>query len=302
MTNAKSMLRLIAVAAILCQVSFLKAAEKVEGTAAFTVKVTGAGRPMILIPGLSCGGNVWDGTVDHFKDRYECHVVTLAGFAGQPAIGEPFLEQVRDGLLKYIRDKKLERPVIVGHSLGGFMAFWLGATAPEQVGPIVAVDGVPYFPALNDMNATPQSAQQFAETMRAMYKAQTPEQFAMGNLGFFAAMITDPKDFEKITALSTKSDPKTVGQAFYEMMTTDLREKVKAIRTPVLLIGATAAIPDPGQKKMAEDNYRLEVAGIPQHKVVFAPKARHFIQLDEPKFFFQEMESFLKETDAAKGR
>ena len=302
MTNAKSMFRLIAVAAILCHASFLGAAEKVEGTAAFTVKVTGSGRPMILIPGLTCDGNVWDGTVDHFKDRYECHVVTLAGFAGQPAIGEPFLEQVRDGLIKYIRDKKLERPVIVGHSLGGFLAFWLGATAPEQVGPIIAVDGVPYFPALNDVNATPQSAQQFAEMMRTMYKMQTPEQFAIGNRGFFAAMITDPKDLEKITALSTKSDSKTVGQAFYEMMTTDLREKVKAIRTPVLLIGATAAIPDPSQKKMAEDNYRLEVAKIPQHKVVFAPKARHFIQLDEPKFFFQEVESFLKETDAAKGK
>jgi pimeloyl-ACP methyl ester carboxylesterase len=304
MTNAKSTLRLIAVAVILCQASFLKAAEKAEGngTAAFTVKVTGSGRPMVLIPGLSCGGNVWDGTVDYFKDRYECHIVTLAGFAGQPAIGGPFLEQVRDGLIKYIRDKKLERPVIVGHSLGGFLAFWLGATVPEQVGPIIAVDGVPYFPALNDVNATPQSVQPFAEMMRTMYKMQTPAQFAIGNRGFLAGAITDPKDVEKVAALSTKSDPKTVGQAFYEIMTIDLREKVKAIRTPVLLIGATAAIPDPGQKKAAEENYRLQVANIPKHKVVFAPKARHFIQLDEPKFFFQEMESFLKGTDAAKGK
>jgi pimeloyl-ACP methyl ester carboxylesterase len=304
MTNVKLPLRLIAVAVILCQVSFLKAAEKVEGnkTAAFTVKVTGAGRPMILIPGLTCGGNVWDGTVDHFKDRYECHVVTLAGFAGQPAIGEPFLEQVRDGLIKYIRDKKLQRPVIVGHSLGGFLAFWIGATAPDQVGPIIAVDGVPFFPALSDVKATAQSSQQFSETMRNMYKAQTPEQFAMGNRAFFAGMITDPKDVEKITALSIKSDPKAAGQAFYEMMTIDLRDKVKAIQTPVLLVGATASIPNPDQQKTAQENYRLQVANIPQHTVVFASKARHFIQLDEPTFFVGEVESFLKETDTAKGK
>jgi pimeloyl-ACP methyl ester carboxylesterase len=192
--------------------------------------------------------------------------------------------------------------VIVGHSLGGFLAFWLGVTVPEQVGPIIAVDGVPYFPALNDVNATPQSVQPFADRMRTTYKMQTPAQFAIGNRGFFAAMITDPKDLEKIAALSTKSDPKAVGQAFYEMMTIDLREQVKAIRTPVLLIGATAAIPDPDQKKTAEENYRLQVAKISQHRVVFAPKAWHFIQLDEPKFFVQEVESFLKETDAAKGK
>ena len=38
---------------------------------------------MILIPGLTCGGDVWKSTVEHFKDRYECHVLTLAGFAGE---------------------------------------------------------------------------------------------------------------------------------------------------------------------------------------------------------------------------
>src|SRR3954452_20806767 len=68
-----------------------------RGPAPFVARVSGSGPPMILIPGLANGGNVWDGTVAHFQGRYECHVVTLAGFAGQPAIGEPFLEKVRDG-------------------------------------------------------------------------------------------------------------------------------------------------------------------------------------------------------------
>src|ERR1043166_3653818 len=40
----------------------------------FTVQVTGHGKPMLLIPGLSCGGDVWKTSVEHFKDRYECHV------------------------------------------------------------------------------------------------------------------------------------------------------------------------------------------------------------------------------------
>jgi pimeloyl-ACP methyl ester carboxylesterase len=34
--------------------------------------------------------------------------------------------------------------------------------------------------------------------------------------------------------------------------------------------------------------------------VVFAPKARHFIQLDEPEFFFREVESFLQTAEASK--
>ena len=306
MQNTKAILqiRLIVLTLILCQMSLLAAPQKVDQKepAPFSVTVTGSGQPMILIPGLTCGGDVWDGTVAHFKDRYECHVLTLAGFAGQPTIGEPFLERVRDGLSKYIRDKKLKRPVVVGHSRGGYLAFWLGATVPEQVGPIIAVDGVPFFPALRDVNATPQSAQPFAESLRNTHQAQTSEQFAVGNRAFLAGMITDPKDVEKVAEMSTKSDPKAVAQAFYEIMTIDLRQKVKAIRSPVLLIGATASVTDPDQKKTTEENYRLQVANVPKHKVVFAPKARHFIQLDEPKFFFQEVETFLKETDGAKDK
>ncbi len=277
--------------------------EKAEEPIVFAVAVTGSGRPMILIPGLSCGGNVWAATVNHFKDRYECHVLTLAGFAGQPAIGgEPFLERVRDALIEYIRNKKLERPVIVGHSVGGFMAFWLGATAPEKVGPIIAVDGVPYFAALMNPSATPESVQPQAEAFRNMYKMQTREQFATQNRQYLSMMITDPKDIEKVTELSSKSDPKTVGQASYEMMTIDLREKVKAIRTPVLLLGSTSLIPDPDRKKSAETKYRSQVAAIPRHKVVFAPRARHFIQLDEPEFFIREVESFLRTADKVNER
>ena len=38
----------------------------------FQVQVTGHGRPVILIPGLSCPGEVWDSTVAHYKDNYQC--------------------------------------------------------------------------------------------------------------------------------------------------------------------------------------------------------------------------------------
>jgi pimeloyl-ACP methyl ester carboxylesterase len=306
MTNKKSVfgMLLAGLTLIFCQAHFAYGAEaaQTKKPAAFTVAVTGSGRPMIFIPGLSCGGNVWDGVMTHFKDRYQCHVVTLAGFAGQPAIGEPFLAQVRDELDKYIRDNKLQQPVIIGHSLGGFLAFLLGATKPEDVGPIISVDGVPFLPALNDPNATPQSAKLMAENMRAMYKTQTSAQFAVGNQAYLAMMITDPNEVIRVATLSGKSDPNAVGQAFYEMFTTDLRPTVKAIRTSVLLIGATASIKNPAEKKAAEENYRAEIATVPRHKVVFAPKARHFIQLDEPNFLIQEVETFLKETDAAKDK
>ncbi len=260
---------------------------------AFSVKVTGTGRPMILIPGLSCGGDVWDGTVAHFKDHYQCHVLTLAGFAGQPPIHGPFLGHVITDLQKYIRDQKLDHPIIIGHSLGALLAYSLAASTPTQVGPIIAVDGLPFISAIFNPAATVESSRPFAEQYRTMYNSQTQEAFAAANRKALEGMITDPKNVDVVDATSKKSDPKTVGEAVYEVMITDMRPRVKLIQSPVLLLGSTQS------SSALEVVYQDEVSTIPNLKVVFAPKSKHFIQLDAPEFFYAQVESFLKTSDAA---
>jgi pimeloyl-ACP methyl ester carboxylesterase len=282
---------LLAVLACVVQQQDLFAGEPVP----FKAVVTGFGPPMILIPGLACGGNVWDGTVAHFKGRYQCHVLTLAGFAGQPPMDGAFLGKVRDGIVKYIREQKLNHPVIIGHSLGGMMAFWVAETAPAEVGPIISVDGVPFFPALMDATATRESTLPMAEQFHSMYAGMTAEQFIDNNHQFLSTMITASSNVDKVASLGDKSDPKAVGQAFYDLVTTDLRPGLKSIQAPVLLIGSDALAPDESTKAATQQAYSAEIATVPHHKLVFAPTARHFIQLDDPDFFYHETETFLKE-------
>ena len=49
----------------------------------FGVKITGHGKPMVLVPGLKGAAETFDDVVAHYKDHYTCYVITLAGFAGQ---------------------------------------------------------------------------------------------------------------------------------------------------------------------------------------------------------------------------
>ncbi len=268
-------------------------AQESEDPQAFSVEVHGSGPPVLLIPGLGCGGNVWDGTVEALSDRYTCHVFTLAGFAGQPALPEPFLETIRDALLGYIEAQKLAQPVVIGHSLGAFMALWLGCHAPQSVGPLVAVDGLPYYTALLVPGADSAVVETQAQALRARFAGLTQEQYAQVNPANLSWMIQDPADIEHVAAQSNLSDPKAVGQAAYEMMHVDLRAQVARIQSPVLLLGATGLARDDAQRASIEQAYRGQMALIPEHRVVFHAEARHFVQLDAREWFYQQLEEFL---------
>jgi pimeloyl-ACP methyl ester carboxylesterase len=129
---------------------------------------------MILIPGLNCPGEVWDGTVAHYEDRYEKHVLSLAGFAGQARVPGPFLSPVREGIATYIREHKLDHPIVVGHSLGGYLALELAARYPDLPGRLVIVDSYPMLAGVADPSMTGEKAKQMGAQTRSMLERQKP--------------------------------------------------------------------------------------------------------------------------------
>ena len=270
------------------------AAEAHNPPPSFAVRIEGRGPAMILIPGFLSSGAVWDDVVAHYSSRYTCHVLTLPGFAGQPPIAAPILPRIRDEIIHYIRTQKLVKPVVVGHSLGGVLALWVAATAPELVGPIVSVDGVPFLPALTNPAATVESVQPQAAQMKSLFASLSREQLGMQSRLASATMISDPARVEIVTRWAAASDPEAASVMIAELMTTDLRDQVGAISTPVLLVAAAkgfASMPDGAARAVAA--YREQVKKIPSHEVVSATNALHFVMFDDRRFLLRTMDSFL---------
>ncbi len=260
----------------------------------FRAEVVGSGPPMVLIPGLNSSGDVWSGVVEHFNARYTCHVLTLPGFAGQAPLATPSLATVRDAILAYIDERRLERPVIVGHSIGAFLAFWMASTAPAKIGSVIAIDGVPFLPALIDPSATVDSVRPQAEAMRRVLENASSAQRDQMSALSLASMISDPAQLAIAQGWAARSDPRTTALSMTELMTTDLRPDVSRIEAPVLLVAAGAwSDANPAALSAVERSYERQVAGIMRHRTVVARRARHFIMFDDPSFLIATMEEFL---------
>lgn len=261
-------------------------------TLPFGVRVTGHGPAMILIPGLASSGDVWNTTVAHEQDRFTCHVIELPGFAGRPRIAAPMLATVRDALAGYLRDHHLDRPVIVGHSLGGFLALDLARAHPEAVGKLVIVDSLPFLPGAFDPAATVESSRAFVEAMRARTLSISDAAFEQQERGILAAMITDPAQQAVALGWVMRSDRSAVADAMAELMTTDLRPQLGAITAPALVVETWTGWST--GRASVEHNYAQQYADLRGARLVVADAAKHFVMLDDPAFLFAEMDAFLR--------
>lgn len=265
-------------------------------TAPFQVTVSGHGRPVLLIPGLSSSGAVWDGAVKHLAEHFECHVFTLAGFAGEPRIGEPFLETERTAMADYIRERKLDHPVVIGHSLGGFLALWLAETNPDLVGPLVIVDALPFLPAVYNPAATVDNTRAMAEQMKAGMSSSDAA-FERNSAAAVKTMVTGDKNYDLVMSWVKETDRVAAADAMYEMFTTDLRPETEKIRTPVLVLGTWIAYreneADTATRAAVEKNFEAQYSRVKGATIKLADHARHFIMLDDPDWFYGQLDGFL---------
>src|SRR6185503_18397683 len=133
-----------------------------------------------------------------------------------------------------------------------------------------------------------------AEQMRKVYASLNSTQMETMARMALTRMITAPNDVDMAAKWAGRSDAAFVGQAVYDLMTTDLRPEMAKLRAPLLLIGAGKAVADtPEHLSEAQSAYEKQVEAAPVHRVVMASKALHFIMLDDREFLLGTIDGVL---------
>lgn len=270
-------------------------------TGSLKTKVIGEGKPVLLIPGLTCDGAVWDETIEAMGKGYQFHVFTLPGFAGNAPLENVeagFLSQVQKMVLNYVDKHRIQKPIIIGHSLGGFMALNIAIERPNLPSKLVIVDSLPFLAAIQMPHLkTPEEAKPMAESMKTMMlsNANQPKETSMAfQKQMLQTMIKDPAKIDIAADWGTNSDVPTVAQAMYELYTSDIREDLQKIKVPTLVLGAWIAYKQYGVTRESNmKNYKAQYQKLKDVTIDMTDNGNHFIMWDDPEFFHNWLRKFL---------
>ncbi len=264
---------------------------------AFKVTVTGKGQPMILIPGATCSGHEWDETVARYSSRYECHALTLAGYAGTaPLPAGPYLTTMQRQIQQYITDKKLSNVILVGHSIGGFLSLCIAADMKDHLGRVIVVDALPFFAAFSNPAAADTVNTAMAEQSLARYNAMSHEQLKASQRQMAAFMCRDSTHWDDIAAWGAASDKRTMAWTMAEMLGTDMRSRISTIKVPVLVMAAWCETPEyPAfTRSTVQQVYGGQYSACKTCAVHVAEgNTRHFVMYDNPQWYFTEIDNFI---------
>ncbi|MBV8150178.1 MAG: alpha/beta fold hydrolase, partial [Candidatus Eremiobacteraeota bacterium] len=99
-------------------------------------------RPIVFIPALFCGSWQWNAQINALSKSYDIFVVTLPGFDGRPMIsGDALMDRAARSIHGLIVARRLNRPAVVGHSLGGTLAVYFAERYPHDAGNVITVEG-----------------------------------------------------------------------------------------------------------------------------------------------------------------
>jgi len=101
----------------------------------------GPGRPLLLLTGLGDNAHVYDKFAPKLAGSYHVYGLTRRGFgkSSAPASGYS-ADRLGDDVLAVIDELKLDKPVLVGHSIGGEELSSVGSRHPEKVAGLVYLD------------------------------------------------------------------------------------------------------------------------------------------------------------------
>jgi len=251
------------------------------------VEVKGKGKPVLLLAGFTCTGDVWDATVSEISENNECHIVTYAGFGDVLAIDTLWLQTIKEDLGKYIEQNKFKDLSIIGHSMGGTLALWLASEKKCGIKNTMVIDALPCMGAMMIPNYSSETITYNTSYSQNMLNMSDSDFSAMA-LNFAKFMCKNTLKHEQIADWIKKSDRKTYVYGYVDLLKLDLRKELSNIDFSVTILAAANP-----SRSMVEKHYNEQYALLNKKEIIYIEDSAHFIMYDQYDVYIENVKQFL---------
>ncbi len=140
----------------------------------------GTGRPLVFLSGLGNTAHIWDNFAPKFVGRHHVYAITRRGFGRSTHAGSGYTpERLAEDILEVMSQLKIEKPVLIGHSIAGEELSFIGTHHPERVAALIYLDAAyayAFYDGAGDYAASLADMQQRIDAL-----AKTPEDINLIN-------------------------------------------------------------------------------------------------------------------------
>jgi pimeloyl-ACP methyl ester carboxylesterase/quercetin dioxygenase-like cupin family protein len=261
----------------------------VEGAELF-VDVEGEGTPLVLVHGLGLQSALWNRLCDVLGDGYQVVRVNLRGSprSREHEPGELTLARWASDLAGVVDDLGLDRPIVIGHSLGGAVALRFALDRP-------------YTPRALVLMCTEADLGNLAPRMLASAERIEGEGLEAWLAG---PWVANPP----FSAGSLERDPSMLAEYRDMLIENEARDYVRQCRAIASaeglsarldeVIAPTLVIVGSEDDRTLPEHGRALAAGILRGRVVELEGSGHTVPMEVPETAVQAIESFLAEVEA----
>jgi len=262
----------------------------------------GKGKEILCVHGITANSRFWDCLASALAPHHRLIAMDLRGrgLSDKPPTGYSIKHHCKD-IAAVMDDLGLERPVLMGHSLGAFISLVFAAQYPERVDRLILVDGggklsedqmakvlAGIKPSLDRLGKIFPSFETYLSLMKQAPYLQ-PWNLYMET--YFRYEIEEVQG-----GIRSRVHPNHIEEEAKNLKEVDSREFYKKMKSPTLILRATKGMLAEDDLLLPEDVVEQMVREIPNAKRVDVEGANHYSILFQPNVKRdQSILDFLKE-------
>ena len=246
----------------------------------------GSGPPLVLVHGFGGHKGTWDEVTPELSKHHRVVTMSHRGIAGssEPADGDHSVQAMADDVHGLLESLAVDRPVLLGHSLGGFITQVYYLTYPDEC------SGLILYGTLSDSSKASGEGTWGADVVDTIERDGL-RPYVNEMMDFWLSPEAPPQSREQLMDSALLTPDRVAAAIWREIPKHDLSDKMQEIRVPTLFM-----VGDGDRRTPVAESERMN-GQVPDSWLKIVKGVAHYVHIERPDEFTRAVLGFMRMLD-----